>query len=813
MAVNKKEKVVKEIPNASLVIFSCDAFEDTWSIYFKLKKKYWKDCKYQTYVVTETKDCPYGITLKETGNWTRRMYNALSKIDTEYVITMCDDFFIRDYVDQDRIDYAISQFDNDTAVFNFEKAYNNVIEDKKEGFGLRKNNEMYLCSCQPSVWNREKLMSLLDKELNAWEWEMQKLNTSYKHYINTSGKFIIDIGYINGVPFSIKGGKWCNECKDFLLKEKIKVDYSKRGFYDNEYLLSIIIPYYKTPELTKVLLDNLMLQVTPNVEVIVIDDGCNEKMLDSYPITVVHQKNMGVSMARNKALDIHKGQYIVFIDSDDNVVDNYIETIVNKIKTSSFDYCMMSWKGESLLNPSLNGEFIISGEPLEWNTSIWNCIYKSELIGKTRFTPNIQIGEDTDFNKRVRSGKRENILEIMYLYNNNNPDSLTKQFGHNQIKREREIEPNNYFKTQILMYQEYIAPVGGVETFLLEWLTALSKDYDVMLVYKKGDSKKINEYKRVAKCVKFNNQKFECEYYVNSSHYGYICDNVISNSGKYYSMIHADFVALRNVITYDKHKKITDHIAVSNVARDSFLKLFPNETCSVIYNLTTIPELKEPLRLISPCRFSFEKGQWRIKTMAKRMNDLGIPFIWQVFNSDGIDEQIDGLVHRKSIPNVKEYIKDCHYLVNVSDTESFGNAPYEALLMGVPVVTTNYPATFEMGVIDGYNGYILNMDLTNIDEVLWNMYNNRLKGFEFKKLDDPKQWESLFGKMEKQDTYTYEEENEYYDSLTVICTSAYDDLELGEHKNIGDRYSVSSEERMLRLRQLGLVKESRKKDE
>src|SRR5574344_2460467 len=108
--------------------------------------------------------------------------------------------------------------------------------------------------------------------------------------------------------------------------------------------LSIIIPYYKTLELTKKLLDTLVPQLTKECECILIDDGCNELELDKYPITVIHKENGGVSKARNTGIDKATGEYIVFIDSDDMIKSNYIETILNKIKSTKFDYCLFSWE-------------------------------------------------------------------------------------------------------------------------------------------------------------------------------------------------------------------------------------------------------------------------------------------------------------------------------------------------------------------------------------------------------------------------------------------------------------------------------------
>ena len=213
----------------SVLILSCDAYEDTWYPFFILKNKYWKACPYKTYIMTETKDCEYAETIKVQGAWTKRFREALKQIPTDYVLIMLDDFFIRDYVDQDRINKI--KFDKDIAVFNFEKAYNMpTLKKSVNGFNLRPNRAPYLNSCQPSVHNKKKLLKRLKKDQTPWEWELTTIDSNDEFYINTQG-FIIDIGYYHFKPWSIKGGKWCKEIVPFFEKEGIAVDYGKRGFH------------------------------------------------------------------------------------------------------------------------------------------------------------------------------------------------------------------------------------------------------------------------------------------------------------------------------------------------------------------------------------------------------------------------------------------------------------------------------------------------------------------------------------------------------------------------------------------------------
>lgn len=75
-------------------------------------------------------------------------------------------------------------------------------------------------------------------------------------------------------------------------------------------------------------------------------------------------------------------------------------------------------------NENIGEEVIITDYPPESNYSVWNCIYKREIIGNIRFDENLKIAEDYEFNKLVRIGKKENIKDILYFYNEGRVGSI-----------------------------------------------------------------------------------------------------------------------------------------------------------------------------------------------------------------------------------------------------------------------------------------------------------------------------------------------------------------------------------------------------
>ena len=104
-------------------------------------------------------------------------------------------------------------------------------------------------------------------------------------------------------------------------------------------LVSIIVPIYKVEPYLRRCLDSIVNQTYTNLEIILVDDGspdncpqtCDEYAAKDNRIIVIHKENGGLSDARNIGLDIWKGDYISFVDSDDWVEKKYIEIFKNLV--------------------------------------------------------------------------------------------------------------------------------------------------------------------------------------------------------------------------------------------------------------------------------------------------------------------------------------------------------------------------------------------------------------------------------------------------------------------------------------------------
>lgn len=194
--------------------------------------------------------------------------------------------------------------------------------------------------------------------------------------------------------------------------------------------LSIIIPYYKTYDETKKMFDILIPQITDEVEVFLIDDGCHEERLNQYQdkINIIHlQENHGLSYARNVGIKKAKGEYLVFVDSDDYIANDYVKTIIDKINVCDFDYCYFSWK---MINSK--STIRILDNPPTWNLAVWNAVYKTNYV--ELFDEEIRFMEDIPWQIKMRAkkGKKEIIDKVLYYYNDGRPGSLTSTGGKMQ---------------------------------------------------------------------------------------------------------------------------------------------------------------------------------------------------------------------------------------------------------------------------------------------------------------------------------------------------------------------------------------------
>lgn len=116
--------------------------------------------------------------------------------------------------------------------------------------------------------------------------------------------------------------------------------------------ISVIVPVYNVEKYLNRCVDSILAQTFTDFELILVDDGSPDrcgKICDEYAakdgrIKVVHQKNAGVSAARNAGLQIAKGDYVTFVDSDDYCGKDFLQELVDVSKSTGADWVQSGYK-------------------------------------------------------------------------------------------------------------------------------------------------------------------------------------------------------------------------------------------------------------------------------------------------------------------------------------------------------------------------------------------------------------------------------------------------------------------------------------
>lgn len=205
-------------------------------------------------------------------------------------------------------------------------------------------------------------------------------------------------------------------------------------------LVSIIVPVYGTEAYLPACIESICNQTHENIQIILVDDQspdrcpeiCEEYAQKDSRITVIHQKNKGVSGARNTGLDNAKGEYVMFVDSDDELYENAVEILLNDAFAYHADVVSAEKKRSTSKNQNIqttgNGTITVfqNDKPLllslmgDKNTNS-SCakLFKASLIKDMRFEEGKNIHEDGFFIFQCYMKKPFLVQhnEIVYTYN------------------------------------------------------------------------------------------------------------------------------------------------------------------------------------------------------------------------------------------------------------------------------------------------------------------------------------------------------------------------------------------------------------
>ena len=221
-----------------------------------------------------------------------------------------------------------------------------------------------------------------------------------------------------------------------------------------EQKVSVIVPIYKVEPYLKRAVDSILHQTYHNLEIILVDDGspdqcgriCDDYAKEDNRITVIHKENGGLSDARNAGLDAAHGEYIVFVDSDDFIAEDYVETLMQCLKKYDADVAMCSYAvtasvelDESIFKASrdetvevcdrrelLNNLYDANHKDATYFIVSWNKIYKASLWQDVRF-PKGRIHEDEATTYKIYDRAQKGVYLHRPLYGYfTAPSSITR---------------------------------------------------------------------------------------------------------------------------------------------------------------------------------------------------------------------------------------------------------------------------------------------------------------------------------------------------------------------------------------------------
>ena len=201
--------------------------------------------------------------------------------------------------------------------------------------------------------------------------------------------------------------------------------------------ISIIVPVYKTERFLDACIRSILGQTFADFELILVDDGspdncpalCDAAAAKDSRIRVVHQKNRGLSGARNAGLDTARGEWIAFVDSDDTITPDYCAKLYTAVQDTGARIAVCNYRQvDETLVPikeqylHVRREVMTPEQALEHSTLlpymvVWNKLYHKSIFEGLRFAEG-KLNEDTLLIAYAyeKADRIANIPDALYLY-------------------------------------------------------------------------------------------------------------------------------------------------------------------------------------------------------------------------------------------------------------------------------------------------------------------------------------------------------------------------------------------------------------
>lgn len=254
---------------------------------------------------------------------------------------------------------------------------------------------------------------------------------------------------------------------------------------------------------------------------------------------------------------------------------------------------------------------------------------------------------------------------------------------------------------KIIIYSSYLYQIGGIETWVYNFVDLMHDKYDITLMCKTMPRKMVEKLRKKIK-VRLDDPALDCD--------TLIMLRIMDEKPK--------FVTYKKLIRVCHACKvrpewniISDYDYLVHVSRAS-KKSFATKG-KVIHNMLQKSD-KKSLLIISATRIPApDKGKnaERILKLANMLNDSEINFRWLNFSDNALPNAPKNFYNVGTSEDIQSFISKADYLVQLSDAEGFCYSIVEALINHTAVIVTPFETTKELGVKDGVNGYIVPFDM------------------------------------------------------------------------------------------------------
>lgn len=269
---------------------------------------------------------------------------------------------------------------------------------------------------------------------------------------------------------------------------------------------------------------------------------------------------------------------------------------------------------------------------------------------------------------------------------------------------------------KICIFRDVIYQSGGIETWLYNIAAIYGKTHDITIYYDTADKLQLLRLARLVRCIKYEGQDIECDT-------GIWCYDFLgkdtTKAKKTIHIVHADYSYNYKFNFNVPYTKDIDEIyAVSERAAKSASRIF-NRPVGVLYNPIFTVLKKEPIKIVSGTRLTWEKGLPRMKRLAKALDKANVNYTWEIYTPSykTVESFSENVILKKPVMSILKKIKDADFMVQLSDTESFGYSIVETMALGTKLVVTNIHVLKELG-INKYNAIIVPLKKRNYKNIV-----------------------------------------------------------------------------------------------